>query len=138
MIKILTLNGAEWGQFENYREIFDYLTTIENLKLLAKQPDFKQVNWSFTVYPPQRAAVLYIHSKDPSEAMKEAFEEKLSLIEICTGDYKSPVYTVVTPNVNIEYLKQKWCLDYCTFHHLIVKEIVGGETKPIKISGEDI
>jgi hypothetical protein len=55
--------------------------------------------------------------------MKEAFEERLSLIAICTGDYKHPLYVVMTANVNVDYMKKKWCVDYCTCHDLVVREV---------------
>ena len=122
MIAILPLNGMPAEQFENYNELFDCLSTIENLKLLAKHPNFRQMNWSFTIYSPKRVAALHTNSKDSSVALREAFKENLPLIEICTGDYKNPLYIVVTPNVDMEYLKKKWCIDYCTFHHLLVRE----------------
>lgn len=47
MIVILPLNGAPAEYFENYNELFDYLTTIENLKLLRKHLDFRHMNWSY-------------------------------------------------------------------------------------------
>lgn len=123
MIIILPLNGAPAEHFANYDELFECITTIENLKLVAKRPVFVHMNWSFTVYPPKRVAALYAHSKDPSEALREAFEENLPLIEICTGDYKQPLCITLTPNVDMDYLKRKWCIDYCTFHHLVVRKV---------------
>jgi hypothetical protein len=63
-----------------------------------------------------------VNSKDAPTAVHEAFDENLPLIEICTGDYHNPMYIVVTPNVDIYYLKKRWCVDYCTFHHLLVRE----------------
>lgn len=123
MIIIQSLNGKPIVKFDDYNEFFECLVTIENLKLIANKPDFKRMNWSFTVYAPKRVAALYTYSKEPSEAMKEAFEENLPLIEICTGDYKWPLYIALTPNVDMDYLKKKWCIDYCTWHHLVVKEV---------------
>jgi hypothetical protein len=67
-------------------------------------------------------AALYAHTKNPCAEMQEAFEYNLPLIEICTGDYKNPLYIVLTPNIDMDYLKRKWCIDWCTFHHLLVRE----------------
>ena len=118
MIEISILN--ETVHFENYGELFDCLTMIENLKTMGKRHNF--TNWSFTVFPAKPVAALHTHNKFPFAAVGEAFEEHLPLIEICTGDYKDPSYVVVTPNVDTQYFQQKWCLDYCRFHHLTVKE----------------
>lgn len=123
MIIIVPLNGKPAEQFENYDELFDYLMEIENLKLVARCPNFKHMNWSFTIYSPKHVSALYTYNKAPCIAIKEAFEESLPLIEVCTGDYKNPFYIAVTPNVNMDFLKKKWCIDYCTYHHLLVREL---------------
>jgi hypothetical protein len=123
MIKIVPLDGTPVQYFESFDEFFKDLTATKNLKLVDDHPYLSQLNWSFTIYPPKRVAALYAHTKDPCEPMQEAFEDHLPLIQICTGDYKKPLYIVLTPNVNLDYLKRKWCVDWCTFHHLLVKEL---------------
>ena len=122
MIQILSFSGAPAEYFEDYNELFDCITTIENLKLVGKCPDFTHINWSFTIYPPKRQGSLRTPSKDAPSAIHEAADENLPLIEICTGDYYNPLYIVATLNVDMDYLKKKWCVDYCTFHHLHVRE----------------
>jgi len=122
MIEILGLNGQRVQQFDNYNQLFDYLTVFENLKFISHHFDVKQMNWSFTIYSSKQVASLYAYSKNPDEAIREAFEEELPLIEICSGSYPRPLYIVNTPNVNMDYLKQKWCLDYCIFHDLIIRD----------------
>ena len=122
MIELLPLNATLTIQFENYPELFDYLMTIENLKPLVKHSNFRYRNWSFTVYSPQQVTILYAYRAFPSPALKKAFEENLPLIEICAGDYESPLYVVVTPNVDMDSIKKNWCIDYCAFHHLLVRE----------------
>ena len=81
------------------------------------------MNWSFIVYPANQVGTLLALHKKPPEAVEEAYEENLSLIEICTGDYKNPLHIVMTPNVDMDYWKQKWCIDYCTYHNLVVREV---------------
>ena len=123
MIIILPLNGAPAEHFENYDELFDCITRSENVELGEKHSDLANADWSFRIYPPKQVGVLYVNSKDPPEAMQEAFEDHLPLIEICAGDSKRPTYIVLTPNVDVDYLKKKWCIDYCTYHHLLVREV---------------
>jgi hypothetical protein len=122
MIQIVPLDGTSTKYFESFDEFFEHVTTTENSKLVDEHSDFAHMDWSFTVYPPKRVVALYAHTQNPCEPMQEAFEDSLPLIEICAGDYKKPLYIVVTPNVDIDYLKKKWCVDYCTFHHLLVRE----------------
>ena len=128
MIEIQASNGLQRTLYNGYGDLFDCLMKHENLKLLAKKPDFNSLNWSFVIYPPKRVAILHAHQQNPSQMIKEAFENGLSLVEVCTGDYENPVQIVLTPNVNLEYLKKKWCLDYCRFHHLIVREYLEKRT----------
>ena len=123
MIIIVPLNGEPIEHFEDYTDLFDYITMIENMKLIAKRPNVKHMDWSFTIYSPKRVLALYAYSRVSSEAMKEAAEENLPLIEICIGDYKKPQHIILTPNVDMDYLKKKWCIDYCTYHHLLVREV---------------
>jgi hypothetical protein len=81
------------------------------------------MNWSFIIHPVgQVAALLAVHKK-PSEVMKEAFEEHLPLIAICTGDYKHPTHIVLTPNVDMDYFKKKWCVDWCMCHRMVVRGV---------------
>lgn len=122
MIQIIPLDGKPAEYFESFNEFFKNIITTENSKLVDDQPDLAQMNWSFTVYPPKRVAAL-AHTTEPCEAIQEAMEDNLPLIEICAGDFRKPLYVVLTPNVDLEYLKRKWCVDWCTFHHVLVREL---------------
>lgn len=124
MIEILGLNALKTRYFKNYNEFFECLTLTENLKLIEKCPDFTQMNWSFTTYSPKRVVDLYAHSIDPAPAIIEAFESNSSLIEICKGDYKKPLYIVITPTIDLVTVKKKWCLDYCAAHYFLIRENV--------------
>jgi len=123
MIQVLPLDGTPDEYFESFDEFFKDIITTENSKLVDDQADLGQMNWSFTIYPPKRVAALYAHTTEPCDAMQEALEDNLPLIEICAGDYKKPLYIVLSPNVDLDYLKRKWCIDWCTFHHVLVREV---------------
>jgi len=126
MIIIVPLDGRPIEHFKNYNDLFECITTTEHMKRVAKKPDFQPMNWSFTIHAPKHVSALYAHTQNPSAALREAFEEQLSLIEICIGDSTKPQHIVLTPNVNMDYLKKKWCVDWCTWHHLLVREGWGG------------
>ncbi len=121
MIILIPLDGKPTEQFEDYTELFECIISAETMKA-AKRLKPQHMDWNFTTHSSKWVPILYTRSKNPSEAIKEAFEENLALIEICTGDYKKPLYIPLTPNVDMEYLKKKWCVDWCTFHHILVKE----------------
>lgn len=122
MIGILSLDSTQAGCYKDFDEYVHCLTTAEILNISPEQLDFKKTYWNFTVYSPKRVAALYAYSKNPSQIVKQAFEENLPLVEICTGNYEKPLHIIVTPYVDIEYLKKKWCLEYCAFHYFLIKE----------------
>ncbi len=107
MIAILHLDGTPAELFENYDALLDCIIECEN----EKHSNDASMDWSFTTYPPGQVVALYAFSQKPCLAMQEAFEENLPLIEICTGDCKNPLYIVATPNVDMDFLKKKWCTD---------------------------
>ena len=123
MIIIQPLDGTPAEHFETFDQLFECILTTESLKVAAKTSHSKPMNWSFTVYPANQVGTLLALHKKPPEAVEQAYEENLPLIEICTGDYKNPLYIVLTPNVDMGYLKKKWCIDYCTYHNLVVREV---------------
>lgn len=115
---ILPLDGNPAEYFENYDALLECIMEIEH----EKHSDDTLMDWSFIVYPPKEVAAFYALNQEPCAAIQEAFEEDLSLIEICTGDYEKPSYIALTPNVDMAFLKKKWCVDYCTYHDLVVRE----------------
>ena len=90
---------------------------------MVESLNFRQMNWNFTIFPPREAVALYANTLNPSEGLAEAYRENLPLIEIYIRDYRNPLHTVITPNVDMDYLKKKWCIDYCTYHNLVVRYI---------------
>ena len=120
---IVSMDGEAIGYFKDYNDLFENLIGTENTKLIAVNQNARDRDWAFTIHPPQRITAFFAHLKDSCEAIKEAFEEGLPLVEICAGDYTKPVYIAQTPNVDMDYLKKNWCIDYCVFHHFAVREI---------------
>jgi len=119
---IVSMDGESIGYFKDYNDLFENLIGIENTKFIAVNQNARDRDWTFAIHPPQRVAAFFAHLKDSCEAIKEACEEGSPLIEICAGDYTKPVYIVQTPNVDMDYLKKKWCVEYCGFHHLLIRE----------------
>lgn len=120
---IVSMDGENIGYFKDYNDLFDSLNGTENTNFIAVNQNARDRDWTFTIHPPQRVTAFFAHLKDSCEAIKEAFDENLPLIEICTGDYTKPQYIAQTPNVDMDYLKKKWCVDYCECHYLVLREI---------------
>ena len=120
--------------FNNYDKLFDFLaqmdSEIKDGKLFESYLQFEGTNWSFVTYPPDRVAALYQFAITIDPDLQEAYDEQLSLLELCTGDYNNPQYIAVTPNIDMDALKKKWCRDYCDFHGLSLCETDGEGKAP--------
>ena len=68
MIIIVPLDGRPIEHFKDYNDLFECITTLENMKQAAKKPHLPRMNWSFTIHPPKRVSVLYAHAQNPSTA----------------------------------------------------------------------
>lgn len=123
---------------EGYNELFDFIADFEDSNGSGDR------SWSFTVHSPHRVFSLYNNREKGSFAsdvdpnLQEAYDEQLSLLEICAGDYTKPQYVALTPNVDTYGLKKKWCQDYCAFHEIEIRETFEGETDASKISEKKI
>jgi hypothetical protein len=116
MVEGYTLSQAQAELVKNYG--FDPVCDMNNTQFIEDQHRLGYRNWSFTEYFPQRVAHLF-HNwnkcfpdfKVPP-GVKQAYEQGLSLLEVCAGSYDNPRYFPITANLDIELLKKQWCLDY--------------------------
>jgi hypothetical protein len=120
MIEVQTVSNNEKETFQSYDNLFEYIVEAENLKMLELEPDFRSMQWSFTAYSPRHVQALYTHLKDQHLAVRQASENQLPLIEICSGDFTNPEYVVGTEDTKIRYLKKKWTLAYCASHGMTI------------------
>ncbi len=125
---------------KDYNALFDFICDFESSNGFGS----KAGTWSFAVHSPLRVFSLYNDRKTDSSAspidanLQEAYDEQLSLLEICAGDYATPQYIAVTPNINMDGLKKKWCQDYCAFNKIDIRETVEEETDAFGISEESV
>lgn len=126
MINVFVLPHLHVGTFETWNALFEFIHEIENEKLFEDHCDFGNTCWSFSIHSPTKAAALYQARKKslPSHkipsAIEEAYTQHLSLAEICAGNFKTPEYITLTPNVDLAALKRTWALQYCAFRNFRV------------------
>ena len=99
MIEIKTLIGNFVGNYKDYDELCDYIMEQENLKLLAPNPDLRNLQWSFTVYSERQT------------------------VAISTGDCMKLYHVVLTPEVDLYSLKEQWCQVFCRAHDLVIRQL---------------
>lgn len=122
MIQVFGSNKEVIGQFRNYDELSKYLNAIENSKLIERSSRSLEEIWSFALYTNKRLSYIYYKTLERSfsKVGKEAFEQELDLIEIYKGDFMEPIQIPVTPDVNVQELKENWCHEYCDAHHYLL------------------
>ena len=125
MLEVQSNQKSRKEFFHSYDDLFNHLTRHENLTMAANpNPNFTTMNWRFTLYAADRVNLFFGHLKDKSAPIKLACDQKLSLIEICAGNFTNPEYVAQTTGLNLSELKKKWALDYCRYHNMIVTEKV--------------
>lgn len=128
------------GLFKNYNQLFESICEMDSAvkkgKLYPTHPQIEGSNWSFVVFSPDMVAALYPFTPAMDSNIKKAYDEQLSLLEIYTGDYMTPRYLALTPSVNVDELKQKWCHDYCAFYNIDICE-TEEETDASKMANGD-
>ncbi len=123
MIEVQSNERSRKEWFQSYDDLFNHITRQEYLSMAANpNPNFTTMNWRFTIYAGERVELYFAHLKDKSTSIKEACDQKLPLIEICTNDFTRPEYVVVTPKLDMLPLKKKWVLDYCKAHNMVITE----------------
>lgn len=134
MIEFYVLPETPAVLLEDYNELFDFIADFEDSNGSGDR------SWSFTVHSTHRVFSLYNNrekgsfASDADPNLQEAYDEQLSLLEICAGKYANPQYIAITSNIDISSLKKKWCQDYCAFHEIEICETFEGETDASKIS----
>lgn len=122
MIQVFASNKEEIGQFDNYDALFKHINSIENSKLAECSSRSLGEIWSFALYTNKRLSYIYYKTLERSfsKVGKEAFEQELDLIEIYKGDFQNPIQIPVTPDVNVQELKESWCQEYCEAHNYLL------------------
>ena len=112
--------------FENYNKLFDFIgemdSEVQNGKTFESHVEFEGSSWSFVTYPPERVKQLYQFDPLAEPSLRQAYDEQLGLLELCSGDYENPRYIALTPDVDVQGLKKQWLQNYCAAHGLAIEE----------------
>lgn len=124
MIGIFNPPANEMKMFETVEQLFKYIITIENEKMLEDHEHFGKTEWSFGIVSAQHVRELYHNTKkeDLTEALCEAYEQELPLLEISHGDFRNLACFPLTPDIDLEALKMDWCRSYCKAHQFYLAE----------------
>lgn len=122
MIQVFGSNKEAIGHFNNYDDLFKHISSVENSKLAECSSRSLGEIWNFALYTNKRLSYIYYKTLERSFSKigKEAFEQELDLIEIYKGDFQSPLQIPVTPDVNVQELKESWCHEYCDAHNYLL------------------
>lgn len=110
--------------FQSHNSLFKYIKEAEKQKLL----ETGQRDWSFIIHSHERLSGTYWSAVKALEIFltskeQEAYENGLSLLEICKGDHDNPYQIILTPDVNVKEMRKSWCRDYCIENGYTVSEV---------------
>ena len=112
-------------EFETYDQAFDFISGMDGEVeegSLFYLPLKTGNNWSFVTYPPERVNRLSQFDPMTEPSLRQAYDEQLGLLELCSGDYANPRYIALTPDVDVQELKKQWLQKYCAAHGLAIEE----------------
>ena len=126
--------------FKAYNTLYNHLENLEKRKGKGK--------WIFARHSRQHMMSCYRYVRDRNvcaqsaetfeegleEALKQAIAGKLvpakdegggnfDIIEVINGNVKNPVFIRVTPDVDVEALRKRWCEAYCKAHGYALFEV---------------
>jgi hypothetical protein len=108
--------------FENYTQLFEFICgmdgEIQSRTVLKGDFQVEGDCWRFVSYSPDKAGAS--HNIDPNSG--ECYEERLGVLEICTGNYRYTRYVPITADTDMEEMKKKWLHAYCRFHGFALAE----------------
>lgn len=120
MIEIFNEVKGSLETFKNYDDLFKYIKAIERQKLIEQG----QEGWIFTIYSNESLERFYWNAIKAIEILltekeQDAYENGLDLLEMSKGYEDSTTQIILTPDIDIEVLKEDWCKDYCLSHGYI-------------------
>jgi len=113
MLSVFDFSKKKIGVFDTYDALLRFITTAENQKLLEGGSSVGGGYWAFAEYSPEKLkhVCAWIRPGYLTTFQMKALAKSLGLIEICRGGalWEIPV----TPELDVEGYKKKFCLDYC-------------------------
>ncbi len=110
--------------FKCYDELFKHICEVEN-KVVS---EIGLLSWSFTVYSNKdltRSLMNAVKAMDIifTEKEHEAYDKRLSLVEIYKGNPDEPHQIILTDDVDVNELMRVWCHEYGKEHGLEITEL---------------
>ena len=95
--------------FHHYEKLYKHLERLE--------ADKENSKWTFARHSHDRVFGFYKYVCTRLMApLEKTGPEGLDILEIVRGDVKKPVLIPITPDLDVESLRKKWCQSYCKSH----------------------
>ena len=120
----IKLHDGKNKAFQDYHEVCSYIREREKPQTL----DTGEITWRFMRRRTDTLSSLYYRTPSLKDFLTqkeiEAVEKQLGLMEIVAGEWENLTQILITPELDIEPLKRKWCHEYCKEHELKIFEWV--------------
>jgi hypothetical protein len=111
MIIIINEHKTTVTSFASYWDVFQH---IEHLEKSRQTRNPLLPDWSFTVHPYQRALQFHAYIEETLKTGIGAKDDRraLSILEVCQGNAGKVSLLPITPDLNVDALKEEWCQAY--------------------------
>jgi len=146
MLILFNLPKKVINAFNSYDTLYNHLESLERNREKGKwvfaRHSWQHVMFCYRYVRDQKVCAQSAETFEESveEALKEAVAEKLvptmaknqgksengencDILEIINGNVKKPTFIRVTPDVDVNTLKQRWCQNYCKAHGFPLFEV---------------
>jgi hypothetical protein len=139
LLKVFDRIKKSVGAFHDYERLLRFITSLENQKLLENTPTFGQGNWSFAEYNSEdlKKACAWIKPEFLTTVQLKALEQNFGLLELCRGDFTVLQEIIITPELDVECFKRKFCLDYCLSQDWLLIETQAYKPSLSALTGEN-
>lgn len=119
------------GSYKRFEDVCDYFMRLEHFKTTDRN-SFSEERWEFAYYSYEYLREIFggIKRNVPSKMEREAYENELDVIEVCTGDPQMLRQIVLFPEVDVEELTRNWCFDYARAKNFALFELIEKNVSP--------
>ena len=116
MITMINERNGHKEEFKNYQRLYSHLNSHQSVRR-CQTPNQLIDDWFFACHSRHRVMAFYKFCTMQSKPLK------FDYLEMSYDKPNDPVILPITPNLDIEKLREDWCQRYCAFHGYKLVEV---------------
>ena len=116
MITMINERNGHKEEFKNYQKLYNHINNHQ-WSIRYEKPHHLIDDWFFACHSRHRVMAFYEFCTMQSKPLK------FDYLEMSYDKPNDPVILPITPNLDIEKLREDWCQRYCAFHGYQLVEV---------------